>query len=189
MAKLCLTATLFLLGLVATQIRAEEQEMQLNGTWQYVAAIESDRIATYDDASAMQLVIRDNTWAVFKDGKLIKGTVENIVYDKQARPVSFVRRAGRAPHAVGYAILKVENDHLMYTTTPLDASRYGSTSGAIGDYVPDPDSGSSDLATLGNRSPYEHPPKLFSPEGTGNTQYILKRIDNSTSAMSQITTR
>ena len=122
MAKLILTVSISLLGLVATQIRAEEPATHLNGTWQYVAAIESERITTYDNSSAMQLVIRDNTWAVFKDGRLIKGTVENVEYDKQTSPVSFVRRKGKAPHAVGYAILKVDDDHLMYTTTPLDGS-------------------------------------------------------------------
>lgn len=189
MAKLILTATISLLAFVATQIRAEEPATPLNGTWQYVAAIESDRITTYDDSSAMQLVIQDNTWALFRDGKLMKGTVENVVYDEQASPLSFVRRKGQAPHAVGYAILKIRNDHLMYTTTPLDASRFGTTSGAIGDYVPDPESASSPQQMLDDTSPCEHPPKHFSPEGTRNTQYILKRVNNSTSALSQITTR
>ena len=68
-------------------------------------------------------------------------------------------------------------------------------SGVIGDYVPDPQSGSPDLQDpfdqkdLRDRSLYEHPPKQFSPEGTRNTQYILRRINDSTSATSQITTR
>lgn len=189
MAKLILTASISLLGLVATQIRAEDPATRLNGTWQYLAAIESDRITSYDNSSPMQLVIRGNTWALFKDGMLMKGTVENVEYDKQTSPISFVRRKGKAPHAVGYAILKVENNHLMYTATPLDASRFGSTSGAIGDYEPDPESARRPLQPVGDKNLYERPPEHFSPEGTRNTQYILRRINDSTSALSQITTR
>jgi hypothetical protein len=194
MAKIFLSVTVSLITLAATQIRADEPATKLNGTWQYVAAIESDRITTYDKSSVMQLVILDNTWALFKNGRLIQGTVENVEYNKQTSPVSFVRRKGKAPHAVGHAILKVDDGHLMYTTTPLDATRFGSTSGYVGDYVPDPEIGSTDendsFARSGlDYSLYQHPPKSFSPEGTSNTQYILRRISNTTSAMSQITKR
>lgn len=195
MAKPILSVSISLLALAATQSRADEPATHLNGTWQYVAAIESDRITTYDESSAMQLVILDSTWALFKKGVLVHGTVENVEYNQQSSPVSFVRRKGKAPHAVGHAILKVDDDHLMYTTTPLDATRFGSTSGAVGDYVPDPQSGRTDAndpfgrTDLGVSRLYQHPPKSFSPEGTSNTQYILRRINDSTSAMSQITKR
>lgn len=182
-------------AVTATVSGADESASQLNGTWQYVAAIEADRITTYDESSAMQLVILDDTWAIFKNGELVHGTVENVEYDQQTTPKSFVRRKGKAPHAVGHAIFRVDDEHLMYTTTPLDATRFGPTSGAIGDYVPDPQGGSNDTSDpfshtdLGVSRLYQHPPKSFSPEGTSNIQYILRRVNNSTSAMSQIKKR
>lgn len=195
MLKIILSFCFPLLSLAATQSHADELATRLNGTWQYVAAIESERITSFDDSSAMQLVILNNTWALFSTGTLMQGSVENVEYNQQASPVSFVRRKGKAPHAVGYAILKVSDDHLMYTTTPLDGSRFGSTSGAIGDYVPDRQSERTDLndplgqTGLGDSQVHQRPPKSFSPEGTSNTQYILKRINGSTSAMNQITNK
>ena len=185
MAKISLSIFIPLLSLAATQSPADEPAARLNGTWQYVVAIESDRITTYDDSSAMQLVILDNTWALFSKGKLVQGTVENVKYNQNTSPVSFVRRKGKAPHAVGHAILKVTESHLMYTTTPLDATGFGSTSGAVGDYIPDPQSDSTEPNDPLARN--SHPPKSFSPEGTSSTQYILRRINESTSVMSQIT--
>ena len=195
MRMMILSVCISLVAVTAGMSRADDPATQLNGTWQYVAAIESDRITTYDESSAMQLVILDDTWALFKGGVLVHGTVENVEYNRQTSPVSFVRRKGKAPHAVGHAILKVVGDHLMYTTTPLDATRFGSTSGAVGDYVSDPRDGKADLndpfggTDLGDGRLSEKPPKSFSPEGTSNTQYILRRINNSTSAMRQITKR
>jgi len=193
MAKLILSISISLLALAAAQCRGDEPVNHLNGTWQYVAAIESDQISTYDESSTIQLVVLDNTWALFKNGVLVPGTVENVEYNQQTSPVVFVRRKGKAPHAVGYGILKVNGGHLIYTITPLDATRFGSTSGAVGDYVPDSQSGSTDASgpfahtDLADSRLYQHPPKSFSPEGTSNTQYILKRINDSTSLISQIT--
>jgi hypothetical protein len=169
---------------------------QLNGTWQYVAAISADRISTYDESLEMQLVILDNTWAIFSRGSLVRGTVQNIEYNEQTSPVSFVRRKGNMPRAVGYGIFRVIGEHLMYTSTPLDASGVGGTSGPVRDYASDPFDGSAELHNPYGRSNLQFggagggpldPPESFSPEGTYNTQYILKRINNSTSAMRQIT--
>jgi len=194
MRKMILSVCLSLVALAGTPSCAGDPATQLNGTWEYVAAIEADRITTYDEKSAIQLVIRDNTWALFKDGRLIQGTVENVEYNKQTSPVSFVRRKGKAPHTVGHAIVKLYDDHLMYTTTGMDATGFGSTSGAVGDYVPGPRRDSTVVkdsfagSALGD-SPSQHPPKSFSPEGTSNDQYILRRINDSTSLMSQITKR
>lgn len=195
MRMMILSVYISLVAVTATVSGADDSASQLNGTWQYVAAIEADRITTYDESSAMQLVILDDTWAFFKNAVLVHGTVENVEYDQQTTPKSLVRRKGKAPHAVGHALFRVDDEHLMYTTTPLDATRFGSTSGAIGDYVPDPQSGRIDAneplghTDLGVSRLYEHPPKSFSPEGTSNTQYILRRVNKSTSAMSQITKR
>ena len=192
MSRLVLSFSVSLIACAAIQIRGDEPASQLIGTWQYVTAIESDRITTYDNAAVIQLVIRDNTWALFKDGRLIQGTVESVEYNKQTSPISFVRRMGKAPHAIGHAILKLYDDHLMYTTTGMEATGFGSSSGAVGDYVPGPRHGSTvaknpfDGSDHGD-SRYQQPPKSFSPEGTANTQYILRRIDDSTSALSQIT--
>ena len=183
MLKMILSVCLSLVALAGTPSCAGDPTTQLNGTWEYVAAIEADRITTYDESSAMQLVILDNTWALFKGGRLIQGTVENVDYNKQTSPVSFVRRTGKAPHAVGHAIVKIYDDHLMYTTTPMDATGFGSTSGAVGNYESDPLGGTN--GDVGR--PSKHPPKSFSPEGTSNTQYILRQINDSTSLMSQIT--
>lgn len=195
MAKLILCISVSLLVLVPTQVRADDPVIQINGTWQFVVAIEADRITTYDNSSAMQLVILDNSWALFKKGKLIQGTVENVRYNKHASPVSFVRQKGKAPHVVGEGILKVVGEHLMYTITPMDATRLGSKSGAVGDYDPDLQSRSPapreplDQEHLGGEKHSKPPPKRFSPEGTSNTQYILRRINDSTSVMNQITKR
>jgi len=184
---------LSLVALAGTPSFAGDPAAQLNGTWEYVAAIEADRITTYDETSAMQLVILNNTWALFSKGLLVRGTVENVEYNEQMSPVSFIRRKGKAPHAVGYAILKVDGKHLMYTTTPLDATEFGSTSGAIGDFESDPRDRKADLNNPSGGTDYgfgrlsKNLPKSFSPEGTSNTQYILRRISNSTSAMRQIT--
>ncbi|WP_145077069.1 hypothetical protein [Aureliella helgolandensis] len=193
MRKMILSVCLSLVALAGTPSCAGDPAIQLNGTWEYVAAIEADRITTYDESSAIQLVILDNTWALFKDGRLIQGTVENVEYNKQTSPVSFVRRKGKAPHIVGHSIVKLYDDHLMYTTTPMDATGLGSTSGAVGNYESDPDGGGANVtAPLGGTNggvgrPYQHPPKSFSPEGTSNDQYILRRINDSTAMMSQIT--
>ena len=175
--------------------RADDPATKLNGTWQYVAAIEADRITTYDESSAMQLVILDHTWALFKNGALVHGTVENVEYDQRTTPKAFVRRKGKTPHAVGSAILKIIGDHLMYTTTPLDATGFGSTSGAVGNYESDPDGGGVNVngpfdgTDVGIGRASQRPPESFSPEGTSNTQYILRRINDSTSMMKQITKR
>ncbi len=169
---------------------------QLNGTWQYVAAISADRISTYDESLEMQLVILDNTWAIFSRGSLVRGTVQNIEYNEQTSPVSFVRRKGNMPRAVGYGIFRVIGEHLMYTSTPLDATGMGNKSGMIGDRASNPFDGSAELYVPYGRSNFQFggagggpldPPESFSPEGTYNTQYILKRINNSTSALRQIT--
>lgn len=184
-----------LVALAATVSRADDPATRLNGTWQYVAAIEANRITTYDESSAIQLVILDDTWAIFKNGALVHGTVENVECDQQTTPKSFVRRKGKAPHAVGSAILKVIGDHLMYTTTPLDATEFCSTSGAVGNYESDTVGGGANPTSLfggtnvGVGRPSQHPPKSFSPEGTSNTQYILRRINDSTTLMNQITKR
>ena len=195
MRMMILSVCIFFVAITATVSRADDPATKLNGTWQYVAAIEADRITTYDQSSAMQLVILDNTWAIFQNGMLVHGTVENVEYEQQTTPKSFVRRKGKTPHAVGSAILKVIGEHLMYTITPLDATGFGSTSGAVGNFESDPDGGGAIVAdplggtNVGVGRPSQHPPKSFSPEGTSNTQYILRRINDSTSLMSQITKR
>ncbi|WP_145077061.1 hypothetical protein [Aureliella helgolandensis] len=83
----------------------------------------------------------------------------------------------------------------MYTTTPLDATGFGSTSGAVGYFESDPDSGGVNVngplggTNVGFVRPSQHPPKSFSPEGTSNTQYILRRINDSISLMKQVAKR
>jgi hypothetical protein len=193
MQKMIPSVCLSLVALAGTPSCAGDPVTQLNGTWEYVAAIEADRITTYDGSTAMQLVILDNMWALFKDGGLIPGTVENVEYNEQASPVSFVRRKGKAPHAVGHAIVKLFDGHLMYTTTPLDATGFGPTSGAVGNYESAPDGDEANVtdplsgANSGFGGPSQQPPKSFSPAGTSNTQYILRRINDSTSLMRQVT--
>ncbi len=192
MRKLIVSVCIIWLALTITPSRADDPAELLNGTWQYIAAIEADRITTYDDASAMQLVILDNTWAILHKGALLPGTFENVEYNQQTNPQSLVRRTGPPPHAVGGAIWKVDGKSLMYTATPLDATGFGSTSGAIGDYEPGPPSGAAKLGDklgdtgFGTDHRAARPPKSFSPEGTSNTQYILRRISGSTSALRQV---
>ncbi|MCM2375038.1 hypothetical protein, partial [Aporhodopirellula aestuarii] len=195
MRTMILSVCISFVAITATVSHADDPATKLNGTWQYVVAIEADGITTYDQSSAMQLVILDNTWALFKSGMLVQGTVENVEYEQQANPKSFVRRKGKAPHAVGSGILKITREHLMYTITPLDATGFGSTSGAVGNYESDPDGGGANATdplgdtNVGVGRPSQHPPKSFSPEGTSNTQYILRRINDSTSLMNQITSK
>lgn len=188
-------AILPLIAAVATLCNADEPAKRLNGTWEYVASIESDGITSYDKSLSMRPVILNDTWALFRKGVVIQGTVENVQYNSDSKPVSFVRRKGPTPHAVGHGILKVFDTHLMYTITPMDATGFGSSSGAVDDFSSTPraiDSEGKELAhrmNLGGDRLYDTPPKSFCPEGTSNTQYILKRIDGSTTLMSQITKR
>ncbi|WP_442511337.1 hypothetical protein SH528x_003011 [Novipirellula sp. SH528] len=135
---------------------------QLNGRWRYMLSTERDSTTQYDDG-VTELVIAGNRWTVLVNGN--PRLAQLVEYDLDTTPASLVRRAPDwASNSVARAIFKVDQHHLIYTTTPLE----------------NPSTLDSNLALPNGEPLIPEVPDSFDPKGTANTEYILRRVGSST---------
>lgn len=139
---------------------------QLNGRWQYVTATEGETVTQYDEVKT-ELVIDGTKWTTLVDGSYMASDTHTVDYDFSTKPISFVRFARQwAPNSIAKAIIKLDGDRLIYTTTAFEDPSKHPLNGYAGaaDAVPQ----------------YPQTPTGFDPKGTRNIRYILRRVSRTT---------
>jgi hypothetical protein len=164
---------------------------QLNGTWKYIAQIRADAIATRDEFD-VQLVIHDDRWGIFIDEKLSSRNLEKFRILTTSDPIAFVQPFERPEGlkipddspSFSFGILKVVDDHLMMTSTPARSKSDNPffSSGEFPDFFEE----EKPIDYTNSEFISHFLPKRFSPEGTENSQSILRRVSDSTELLDQI---
>ncbi len=167
------------LGLSVSQLKAElaalkqermaststhSIEKRLNGRWVYVSSEEDGRVTSYE-GDKVELLIDNGRWITLTDGRPDLAGPQVVEYNFRTNPVSVTRACPKwAPDSIARCILRIDGDHLVYTTTPLEDPKLGN--GFTGSPAADP--------------LYPMTPKMFDPKGTGNCRYVLRRVSRST---------
>ncbi|MGB5734182.1 MAG: hypothetical protein WBM40_07065 [Thiohalocapsa sp.] len=140
---------------------------QLNGRWLYVSVTEGETSTQYDDKTTMELVIHGDKWTTLIDNAYMASDTHIVEYNFDAKPISLVRSAPDwAPGSIARAVLEIDGDQLIYTTTAFENPNEHPLSAYTGSSETTPK--------------YPLTPSQLDPTGTRNTRYTLRRVGRTT---------